>query len=137
MSRARYITAAQLKRAGACPPACDVFEALFGKGGKVKINSDTAEALSRSVLSPGWAAVKLLTKRQRAVYNKALPGQLDIYSTSESPYTQAKELMKGVKPIATGRTFYAVEDMVEMEYTARLRQARAQAFAVAYNSPKE
>lgn len=141
---ARYVTAAQIKREGACPGALELFEQLFGKGGKVRVTERTATALAGS-LNPTWAVDNLLTYEQRAVFTRALPEQLRTFAAAERPYDRSIQLMRGLqstteidpntrKIIPT--TFSVVESMVEQEQVRRRRMAQAAAFAIAYNSPK-
>jgi hypothetical protein len=87
---ARYITVAQLKRAGACDGQVGKFRELFGRNGKVKVTESNAIALS-TAFPITWAVYNLLTDAQLQVYNYKLPAALARFDATEVLFTRARE----------------------------------------------
>jgi hypothetical protein len=122
---ARFITAAQLRKAGACAGYQDRFEALFGKQGRVRVTDLAAEALAQA-FNWSWAGENLLTFEQYRVFKKRMIGVLSISDRVDAEVASLGD--RAVPCQVLGSIGIAARE------TYKYHQALA--FAAAYNSPK-
>jgi hypothetical protein len=115
VSRARYISYRQLKKAGACGPALAAFARLFGKTSRLKVDRDILPLLGYDILKYAqMAATLLLSRFQHEAYDA--------------------EVNRVVAAAGLGSRYSAWDD----DSHSRAKKARicANAFAAAYNLPR-
>lgn len=127
----RSISYALLKRKGACSEYRERFAALFGRKGRVRVNSDTLYVLAPA-FNIDWAANILLTRKQRVLYTKQVNANS---GPSVSSRDRVVAALDANFPAGSDRAYirHAVNSRCEVDIT----YFKGQAFAVAYNSPKE
>jgi hypothetical protein len=130
-NRARYVTYAQLKRKGACSTYLDLFGALFGTKGRVKVTTDATFALSQT-FNWDWAVASLLTPRQQKVYEAGL--DLDLKGPRADRDARSKIFTKHED--ALGRDAGLLHYAHRVAFSNSYREMQARNFALAYNTPK-
>lgn len=128
----KYVTYKQLAAKRPCSHYLNLFAALFGKTGKVKVTRESMEAVAHA-FDWDWAYSNLLTQKQQPVYDKLKDEQL---TDARSRRDRTAATISGLKNVS-------YFDMEQLRHGMRARFSRdyyriqSEAFAFAYNSPRK